>query len=84
LNRRFERKTRIVQRTLKTVRFLPLAFIAGTHGFALFAPYLALCLAAIHFDRLIKQSREKRRNRLSKSVVTNVDNSGSGFPAAAM
>jgi len=84
LNKRFELKTRIVRSTLKTVRFLPLAFIAGTHGFALFAPYLALCLAVIHLDRLIKQSREKRRIRLSKSAATIVDNSESSFPSTAL
>jgi hypothetical protein len=31
---------------MKAVRFLPLAFIAGTHGFALFAPYAFVVLAA--------------------------------------
>ncbi len=31
---------------MKSVRFLPLAFIAGVHGFALFAPYAAVMLVA--------------------------------------
>jgi hypothetical protein len=31
---------------MKAVRFLPLAFIAGTQGFALFAPYAAVVFAA--------------------------------------
>jgi hypothetical protein len=26
---------------MRVVRFLPLAFLAGVHGFALFAPYAA-------------------------------------------
>ena len=30
---------------------LPLAYVAGAHGFALFAPYLALFLAAAHVLR---------------------------------
>ena len=33
------------------LRFLPLAYLAGVHGFALFAPYLALFLAVAHFLR---------------------------------
>jgi hypothetical protein len=32
----------------KALQFLPLAFLAGTHGFALFAPYVAVVLAAFH------------------------------------
>ncbi len=31
---------------MKSVRFLPLAFLAGVHGFALFAPYAAFMLVA--------------------------------------
>jgi hypothetical protein len=36
---------------MKTVRLVPLAFIAGVHGFAMFAPYLAVFLAVAHFAR---------------------------------
>ncbi|MGF1633493.1 MAG: hypothetical protein ACFCVE_06545 [Phycisphaerae bacterium] len=32
---------------MKVFAFLPLAFIAGEHGFTLFAPYLALCAGAV-------------------------------------
>ncbi len=35
---------------MKSLPFLPLAFIAGTHGFAIFAPY-AVVLAAMHLLR---------------------------------
>jgi hypothetical protein len=31
---------------VKSLRFLPLAFLAGVHGFDLFAPYMAVVLAA--------------------------------------
>ena len=31
---------------MRLLWFLPLAFVAGSHGFALFVPYLFLCLAA--------------------------------------
>jgi hypothetical protein len=37
---------------MRTALFVPLAFVAGVHGFALFAPYLALFLAAVHVLRL--------------------------------
>ena len=46
----------------KALRFLPLAFLAGTHGFALFAPYVGLVLAALHLRSL---HRERARGRAS-------------------
>lgn len=33
---------------MKSVRFVPLAFLAGVHGFILFAPYATLVLGALH------------------------------------
>lgn len=33
---------------MRVLRYLPLAFLAGVHGFDLFAPYLALFLAAVY------------------------------------
>ncbi len=36
---------------MRSLRYLPLAFVAGVHGFALFAPYLALFLTVSHFVR---------------------------------
>jgi hypothetical protein len=30
---------------LKSIRFIPLAFLAGVHGFALFAPYVLIFVA---------------------------------------
>jgi hypothetical protein len=32
---------------MKSLRFLPLTFLAGVHGFAIFAPYAALAIAAL-------------------------------------
>jgi hypothetical protein len=32
---------------MKAVRYLPLAFLAGVDGFALFAPYLAVVFAVV-------------------------------------
>lgn len=39
---------------MKTLRYVPLTFLCGVHGFALFAPYLAMFLAAAH---LLKRFR---------------------------
>jgi hypothetical protein len=36
---------------MKAVPFIPLAYIAGTHGFALFAPYVAIFVAWLLFTR---------------------------------
>jgi hypothetical protein len=44
------------RRPMRHIRWVPLAFIAGTHGFALFAPYAALMLAVTHVV-------ERRRRR---------------------
>jgi len=33
---------------MRSLRYVPLAYLAGIHGFALFAPYLAFFLAASH------------------------------------
>jgi hypothetical protein len=43
---------------MKTVLLVPLAFVAGVHGFAIFAPYLALFLAAAH----VLHARRRRRH----------------------
>lgn len=31
---------------MRHIRWIPLAFLAGVHGFAIFAPYVALMMAA--------------------------------------
>jgi hypothetical protein len=31
---------------MRSLRYIPFTYLAGIHGFALFAPYLALFLAA--------------------------------------
>jgi hypothetical protein len=49
----------------KALCFLPLAFLAGTHGFALFAPYVGVVLAALH---LRARSRERTRAREKASA----------------
>jgi len=36
---------------MRHLRYLPLAFLAGAHGFALFAPYAAMILAAASLMR---------------------------------
>lgn len=47
---------------MKTLWFMPIAFVAGVHGFAIFTPYLLLVLAA---SRLLK-----RRPRPAVQVTT--------------
>jgi hypothetical protein len=39
---------------MRTLRLIPLTFICGVHGFAFFAPYLVMFLAAAH---LLKRKR---------------------------
>ena len=41
---------------MRSLRFLPITFLAGQHGFLFFAPYLALFLAAVHLIR-VRQGR---------------------------
>jgi len=41
---------------MKHLKYLPLAFLAGVHGFAILAPYLALC-ATVH---AVSQQRKRR------------------------
>jgi hypothetical protein len=36
---------------MKSLRYIPLAYFAGLHGFAIFAPYAALVLLAFHIVR---------------------------------
>lgn len=40
----------------KLLAFLPLVFVIGTEGFAMFAPYVLLLLAVAHFARRLKQA----------------------------
>ena len=42
---------------MKTALLLPLAFVAGAHGFALFAPYLAVFLAVLAAAQLLRRRR---------------------------
>jgi hypothetical protein len=43
---------------MRFTTLLPLTFLAGQHGFMIFAPYLAVCLASIH---LIRSARMRQR-----------------------
>jgi hypothetical protein len=42
---------------VKSLWFLPLTFIAGIHGFALFAPYLAVSVAIPPLLRRLRKAR---------------------------
>lgn len=41
---------------MRSLRFLPITFLAGQHGFLFFAPYLALFLAAVHLMRVRRRA----------------------------
>ena len=43
---------------MRHLRYLPLTFLAGVDGFDLFAPYVALILAAIPLLRRVRRSAE--------------------------
>ena len=53
---------------MKTALMVPLAFLAGAHGFALFAPYLALFLACGGAAQLLR----RRRRRLAAAAAAAV------------
>jgi hypothetical protein len=50
---------------VRSLYFLPLTFMAGVDGFALFAPYLALAVAATH----LLWARRRKRERDSGGVA---------------
>jgi hypothetical protein len=47
---------------MKHLKYLPFAFLAGVHGFAILAPYLALC-ATVHAIAV------QRRRRIAAGAV---------------
>ena len=47
---------------VRSLRFLPLTFVAGVHGFALFAPYLAIAIALTH----LLWARRRRMTRRAR------------------
>jgi hypothetical protein len=44
---------------MKHLRWVPLAFLAGQHGFAVFAPYATLLLALAHYMNRRKKARAR-------------------------
>lgn len=47
---------------MRSLWFLPFTFVAGAHGFALFAPYLVVVFAALHL-------RSRRRARVESRLA---------------
>jgi hypothetical protein len=45
---------------MRTLRWVPLTFLAGTHGFVIFAPYAALVMAVFHIVRMRRKARLAR------------------------
>jgi len=42
---------------MRSLRFLPLAFIAAEHGFLFFAPYAAAVLVGVHAYERVRRTR---------------------------
>jgi hypothetical protein len=51
---------------MKHLRWLPFAFLAGQHGFAIFAPYAALMLTLGHY---MQQMQRRRRVAVATATV---------------
>ena len=43
---------------MKAIRFLPLVYLIGVHGFVFFAPYVALVLAAAYAMRKLQKGSQ--------------------------
>jgi hypothetical protein len=43
---------------MRLIRFMPIAFIADFHGFALFAPYVAVVLTALHIAHYVRTQQQ--------------------------
>lgn len=39
---------------VKSLRFIPLTFVAGVHGFPMFVSYLAVVIAVVGIARLVR------------------------------
>ena len=48
---------------MRHLRWLPLTFFAGTHGFAVFAPYATCLLALAHLIRRQRRRRARHQER---------------------
>jgi hypothetical protein len=54
---------------MRALAFFPLAYVAGVHGFALFAPYAATFLVIAHFLRRSRQAREARLVPITQKTI---------------
>ena len=64
---------------MRSLPFIPLAFVAGADGFAMLAPYLAVFAAAVHFARW----RRGRATLVRARAVGAEDAPATIVPAAA-
>ena len=44
---------------MRSLRFLPITFLAGQHGFLLFAPYLAVVLATVEIAHAYQRRSQR-------------------------
>lgn len=50
---------------MRSLKYLPITFLAGQHGFLLFAPYVAMVLAIVE----VAHAYQRRSNRLATPVA---------------
>ena len=62
---------------MKSLWYVPLTYVAGVHGFAIFAPYLVLFLTIV----LVTRPRYRRRLRLLAAAIRR--RQANSTPAAA-
>jgi len=44
---------------MKALKLMPLAYLMGVHGFALFTPYLALVLSSVYIARRFRRTPQQ-------------------------
>jgi hypothetical protein len=57
---------------MRSLRFLPITFLAGQHGFLLFAPYLAVVLTAVEIAHAYQRRAASRATIASAPVLAQV------------
>jgi hypothetical protein len=55
---------------MKVLAFFPLAYVAGVHGFALFAPYAATFLVIAHFLRWSRKLRQSKSAPINLALTS--------------
>lgn len=54
---------------MRSLRFLPITFLAGQHGFLLFAPYLAVVLTAVELAHAYQRWTAQRATIVAPALA---------------